>query len=269
MEQQSKVWCEPRGPTRVESCNDTQSNTSDSHSENIITIHRTPHCPQRAADRLNITSRAVHAGTCWEIYDYTHAAVKAECVLQFGACFRPVTVRNLCVWRLSRTCPRKRKEEISNPTPTAAPHSSLAPHSHKYPHNSWKTTMCLSDTHTLWMNVTFNMKQHYSVWHAPFIHKYKYTFRLHHSTIKRSAESKEGRTQGTGVRNQYWMFVIFGLPGGPELKSKHDCVEEINARAQEHPCEQLVWKLEHKFSLSTTLPKIKAAYLVNINQKDK
>lgn len=58
----------------MESCNDTPFDTSDSHSENIITINH----PQRAPDRLNIPSRAMHVGTCWEIYDYTQTA---KCVL--------------------------------------------------------------------------------------------------------------------------------------------------------------------------------------------
>lgn len=75
---QGVMWT--TGTTGVESCNDTPSNTSDSHFENIITIYHTLNHPLRAwecawvcvwerhreNDRVDITSIAMHVNLCWE-----------------------------------------------------------------------------------------------------------------------------------------------------------------------------------------------------------
>lgn len=90
IEQQRRVWCEPQGPTRVESCNDTPCNTSDSHFQNISTIYHTPNHPVRERvcvcvvgpnDRLNITSIFICMWMCaGSVYDYILASERKKCV---------------------------------------------------------------------------------------------------------------------------------------------------------------------------------------------
>lgn len=90
IEQQRRVWCEPQGPTRVESCNDTPCNTSDSHFQNISTIYHTPNHPVRECvcvwwDQM----------TDWILHPYLYAC---ECVLGvYMITHLLVKEKNVCV----------------------------------------------------------------------------------------------------------------------------------------------------------------------------
>lgn len=144
IEQQCRVWCEPQGPTRVESCNDTPCNTSDSHFENISTIYHTPNHPLSVCvcavwweqnDSLNITSIFICVWMCvGSVYDYILNGERkmCECVCPSGTgrvCVAIMTVKNLYGGNMGNRewggypapAPRKRKEEISIPPPPQLP----------------------------------------------------------------------------------------------------------------------------------------------------
>lgn len=110
MRHQSKVRCERRGPSGAESCDDSPSSTSDSHSENII--H--PPAPPRARDGANLTPGELATPVCaWSFWLHTRRERKMSvCDSQSVCCWQ----WGMCARRLFCTCPWETEGKISYPT---------------------------------------------------------------------------------------------------------------------------------------------------------